>query len=53
MVDLSFANSFVTHHCVLIIGWLFVLGVTFVVANGDGQVPVACGSDKRGANRNK
>jgi hypothetical protein len=53
MVDLSFANSFVTHHYVLIIGWLFVLGLTVIFLSGDSQVSVACGSDKRGTNRNE
>jgi hypothetical protein len=53
MIDLSFANSFVTHHCVLILGWLIVLALTFVVMGGDGRTPIAGSVDKRGADRNK
>ena len=38
MVDLSLADSFLAHHCVLILGWLLILAVTFTFMSGDGQM---------------
>lgn len=38
MVDLSLTDSFLTHHCVLILGWLLILAATYTFLRGDGQI---------------
>jgi hypothetical protein len=53
MVDLSFADGFVMHRCVLILGWLIVLALTFVMMGGNGRTPDVAGGDKRSRDRNK
>jgi hypothetical protein len=45
MVDLSLADSFLAHQCVLILGWLFILALTFTFVTGDGRLRVAKESD--------
>jgi hypothetical protein len=59
MVDLSLANSFLTHHSVLILGWLIILALTFTFVTGDGRLRIAdesdakpTGSSKSGGTRN-
>jgi hypothetical protein len=47
MVDLSLANSFLAHHCVLILGWLLILALTFAFVTGDGRLRVANESDTK------
>jgi hypothetical protein len=47
MVDLSLADCFLTHHCVLILGWLFILALTFTFVTGDGRLRVANETDAK------